>query len=95
MEIGSERGRWEGSALVVDTVRPGELFVPFHFGKGLQAANQHTTYARDAVSKQPMFKSSPVAIRRLSFATPEPWLLERYADLSGAQIEPYATRGLA
>ena len=95
VEIGSERGRWEGVALVVDTVRPGELFVPFHFGKGLQAANQHTTYTRDAVSKQPMFKSSPVAIRRLSFGAPEPWLLERYAELSGAQLEPYATRKLA
>ena len=46
--------------MVVDTVRPGELFIPFHYGQGPQSANQHTTYARDPVSQQPQFKSSPV-----------------------------------
>jgi len=78
--------------MVIDSVRPGELFIPFHFGKGHQAANQHTTYARDVVSKQPQFKSSPVNLRRLSFAAPEPWLVERQLDLSGADARPYAAR---
>jgi predicted molibdopterin-dependent oxidoreductase YjgC len=54
-------------ATVVDTVRPGEVFVPFHYGHGAQSANQHTWYARDPVSYQPELKSSPVSIRRLSF----------------------------
>lgn len=92
VEVSSARGRWEGAAMVVDTVRPGELFMPFHFGKGHQAANQHTTYARDAVSKQPQFKSSPVRLRRLSFAVPEGWLVERQLELSGADPRPYAAR---
>jgi predicted molibdopterin-dependent oxidoreductase YjgC len=95
VEITSALGRWEGPAIVIDTVRPGELFVPFHYGKGAQSANQHTTYARDAVSKQPHFKSSPVALRRLSFGEPEPWLLARLAELNGDDNTPYATRPLA
>lgn len=95
VEITSERGRWEGPAIVADTVRPGELFVPFHFGQGPQSANQHTTYARDAVSKQPHFKSSPVALRRLSFGEPEAWLLARLAELTGDDNTPFAARALA
>ncbi len=67
VEITSPNGRWEGVAMVVDTVRPGEVFVPFHYGHGAQSANQHTWYARDPISHQPQLKSSPVAVRRLSF----------------------------
>jgi hypothetical protein len=63
---------------------------PFHYGGGDQSANVHTWYARDAVSKQPHFKSSPAALRRLSFGSPEPWLLARYAELNGDRTEPYA-----
>jgi anaerobic selenocysteine-containing dehydrogenase len=92
VEITSPHGRMEVAAMVVDTVRPGELFTPFHYGHGAQAANQHTWYARDPVSKQPQLKSSPVAIRRLSFGRPEPWLLERLKDLNGDAIEPFAAR---
>ena len=78
--------------MVVDTVRPGEVFVPFHYGHGAQAANQHTWYARDPVSHQPQLKSSPVAVRRLSFGQPEQWLLARLAELDGTSIEPFASR---
>lgn len=90
VEITSALGRWEGPALVIDTMRQGELFVPFHYGAGAQSANQHTTYARDAVSKQPQFKSSPVALRRLSFGAPEPWMIGRLAELAGADSTPFA-----
>jgi predicted molibdopterin-dependent oxidoreductase YjgC len=95
VEISSPHGRWEGVAMVVDTVRPGEVFVPFHYGRGAQSANQHTWYARDPVSHQPHLKSSPVAVRRLSFGEPEPWLLERLAELNGENIEPFAARTFA
>jgi anaerobic selenocysteine-containing dehydrogenase len=94
VEITSLHGRWEGPAMVVDTVRPGELFVPFHYGQGAQSANQHTWYARDPVSQQPQLKSSPVAIRRLSFGEPEPWLINRLAELDGQSLEPFATRDI-
>jgi predicted molibdopterin-dependent oxidoreductase YjgC len=94
VEITSPHGRWEGPAMVVDTVRPGELFVSFHYGQGAQSANQHTWYARDPVSKQPQLKSSPVAIRRLSFGEPEKWMLDRLAELNGQLIEPFAARSI-
>lgn len=92
VEVASPHGRWEGPAIVVDTVRPGELFIPFHYGHGAESANQHTWYARDPVSQQPQFKSSPVDIRKITFGTPEHWLLERYAELAGHSLEPYAVR---
>lgn len=92
VEITSPNGRWEGVAMVVNTVRQGDVFVPFHYGHGSQSANQHTWYARDAVSQQPHLKSSPVAVRRLSFGEPEPWLLERLKELDGTSIEPFAAR---
>jgi anaerobic selenocysteine-containing dehydrogenase len=94
VEITSPHGRWEGVAMVVDTVRPGEVFVPFHYGHGAQSANQHTWYARDPISHQPQLKSSPVAVRRLSFGQPEPWLLARLAELNGESKEPFAAREL-
>ncbi|MDB5594071.1 MAG: Molybdopterin oxidoreductase [Hyphomicrobiales bacterium] len=92
VELTSPHGRWEGPAMVVDCVRPGEVFVPFHYGHGAQSANQHTWYARDPVSNQPQLKSSPVAVRRLSFGEPEPWLLARLAELNGDTNEPFAAR---
>lgn len=94
VEITSPNGRWEGVAMVVDTVRQGDVFVPFHYGHGSQAANQHTWYARDAVSQQPNLKSSPVAVKRLSFREPEPWLLARLEELNGHSLEPFAAREL-
>ena len=92
VEVTSPNGRWEGVAMLVDTVRPGDVFIPFHYGQGVLAANQHTWYARDAVSQQPHLKSSPVAIRRLSFSAPQPWLLERLEELNGHSIMPFAAR---
>jgi ferredoxin-nitrate reductase len=95
VEINSRHGRWEGLAMVVDTVRPGEVFAPFHYGTGAQSANQHTSYARDPVSKQPQFKASPVSMRRLSFAAAEPWMRNRLDELNGKDRGLFATRTIA
>lgn len=92
VEITSPRGTWQGLAMVVDTMRQGELFIPFHYGQGLEAANQHTWYARDPVSQQPQFKSAPVALRKLSFGAPEQWLLDRLHELDGTMVTPFAMR---
>jgi hypothetical protein len=51
-----------------------------------------TWYARDSISHQPQLKSSPVAVRRLSFGQPEPWLLARLAELNGESTVPFAAR---
>lgn len=92
VEIRSPHGRSEAIAMVVDTVRRGEVFAPFHYGGADQSANTHTWYARDAVSKQPHFKSSPVALRRLSFGEPPRWLRSRLEELTGATNEPFSSR---
>jgi ferredoxin-nitrate reductase len=92
VELTSPHGRWEGPAMVVDTVRPGEFFIPFHYGAGVHSANQHTWYARDPISKQPQLKSSPVQIRRIGFGEPEAWFEARRADLAGECLQPYAAR---
>lgn len=76
--------------LMMETAERGEVFVPFHYGHGGQSANQHTWYARDPVSKQPQLKSSSVALGRLGFGEPEPWLLARLAELNGKINEPFA-----
>jgi hypothetical protein len=46
------------------------------------------------VSKQPHLKSSPVAVRRLSFGQPESWLLGRMEELDGTSVVPFAEREL-
>jgi ferredoxin-nitrate reductase len=92
VELASPHGRTEAIAMVVGTVRRGEVFAPFHYGRNNQTANVHTWYARDAVSKQPHFKSSPVSLRRLSFGEPEPWLIERLDELTGKSVTPYAAQ---
>lgn len=92
VEVVSPHTRSEAVAMVVDTVRPGELFTPFHYGRPGECANMHTWYARDAVSKQPHFKSSPVALRRLSFGEPEAWQLSRLTELTEEAAEPFAAR---
>jgi ferredoxin-nitrate reductase len=94
VEITSPNGTWEGPALVVDTVRSGELFIPFHYGHGRQGANQHTWFTRDPVSQQPQLKSAPVQIQRKGFGAAEQWLIDRLADLKGETREPYASRGI-
>ena len=80
--------------MVVDTARRGELFIPFNFGLGSQSANQHTWYARDPVSMQPQLKSAPGQIRRKDFGSPEQWLLDRRAELTGESNEPFTARTL-
>ncbi|WAH37440.1 molybdopterin-dependent oxidoreductase [Alicyclobacillus dauci] len=63
----SPRGRIEVPARIVDTVRPGLVFVPFHFGswEQNQAANDLTVDFVDPVSKQPIFKQSACRIERI------------------------------
>lgn len=53
---------------------------------------QRSWYARDPISQQPQFKSSPVAIRRKSFSALEQWLVDRCEDLGDGSAQPYAAR---
>ncbi len=65
--VTSRRGSMTLPALVVTTIRPDTVFIPYHW-PGRQAANQLTNPALDPTSKMPEFKVSAVRIAR---AAPE------------------------
>jgi anaerobic selenocysteine-containing dehydrogenase len=74
LEITTPRGRVE-ARLRISGIRPGVLFLPFHYGywdtDGGQdrAANELTATDWDPVSKQPIFKTAAAAIRKLADPT--------------------------
>jgi anaerobic selenocysteine-containing dehydrogenase len=68
VEIRSRRGRIVVPARLVEEIREGTVFVPFHYGADRDgdptAANELTMIAFDPVSKQPYVKSAAVRIAR-------------------------------
>jgi ferredoxin-nitrate reductase len=67
LKISSKRGSIIVHARVVDSVLPGMVFIPFHFG-GLdenQAANELTMEVWDPVSKQPLYKNGACKIEKV------------------------------
>jgi predicted molibdopterin-dependent oxidoreductase YjgC len=81
VRLQSRRGSLQGRARIAD-VRPGLLFVPFHYGYwdrdragpdgGATAANELTITDWDPVSKQPYFKVAAVRLTRLEPAGDDP-----------------------
>jgi len=79
VEVRSSRGAVRAPARVCG-IRPGVLFVPFHYGDWdrpsdaagdgdhARAANELTLTAWDPVSKQPTFKVAAVSVRKLADA---------------------------
>ncbi|WP_232284449.1 molybdopterin oxidoreductase family protein [Bacillus timonensis] len=67
VKIVSPRGSIQVPARIVDTVQPGLVFVPFHYGswENNQAANELTADYTDPLSKQPTFKQSSCRIEKL------------------------------
>jgi ferredoxin-nitrate reductase len=67
VRVVSPRGWIEVPARIVDTVQPGLVFVPFHYGSWQQhqAANELTVDLADPVSKQPTFKQSSCRIEKI------------------------------
>jgi anaerobic selenocysteine-containing dehydrogenase len=73
--VGSPRGAIEARARI-GRIRPGVVFVPFHYGyldverddRTPRAANELTITAWDPVSKQPLFKVAAVALAKLGDA---------------------------
>jgi anaerobic selenocysteine-containing dehydrogenase len=74
VEVVSRRGRIVAPVRISD-IRPGTVFAPFHYGywdappgspeRRPTAANELTITEWDPVSKQPLFKSGAVQVRRL------------------------------
>ncbi|TQN35368.1 molybdopterin dinucleotide binding protein [Blastococcus colisei] len=80
LRITTPRGRVE-ARLRVSGIRPGALFLPFHYGywdtedgsqpkkkRDGRAANELTLTDWDPVSKQPIFKTAAAAVERISKA---------------------------
>ena len=75
VEIRTPRGRVEAAARITD-IRPGVVFLPFHYGywdatgdereNRDRAANELTLTDWDPVSKQPIFKTAAAAVRRVA-----------------------------
>ncbi|HET6626057.1 MAG TPA: nitrate reductase [Nocardioidaceae bacterium] len=70
VRVESVRGAIEVAARV-SGVRPGTVFIPFHYGDSdgdgrKRAANELTITAWDPVSKQPQFKGGAVRVTRLA-----------------------------
>jgi len=73
----SRRGDCTLRAMVVATIRPDTIFVPYHW-PGRKSANQLTISAQDPISKIPAYKVCAVRVRKAA-APPE------YADVLETQ----------
>lgn len=58
--IESQRGRVRAAAVLTNSVRPGQIFVPMHY----ESVNQLTDAVFDPHSKQPSYKACAVRLRR-------------------------------
>ena len=61
--VESRRGAMTLPAMVVTTIRPDTIFIPYHW-PGQQSANQLTIAAQDPISKIPEYKVCAVRIRK-------------------------------
>lgn len=59
VRVASRRGELECGAVVVPSVRPGQVFMPMHYAK----TNHLTADAFDPYSKQPSYKACAVAVK--------------------------------
>jgi assimilatory nitrate reductase catalytic subunit len=64
VRVRTPRGAMELKALVVPTIRPDTLFIPFHYGHR-QAVNQLTNPVTDPTVKIPEYKACAAAVERL------------------------------
>ncbi|WP_442593772.1 molybdopterin oxidoreductase family protein [Neobacillus sp. D3-1R] len=67
VKVSSPRGSIDVPTRIVDTIKSGVVFVPFHFGswENNQAANELTTDFTDPLSKQPTFKHASCKIETI------------------------------
>ncbi|MFV0316443.1 MAG: molybdopterin oxidoreductase family protein [Microthrixaceae bacterium] len=63
VRVESRRGEMTAPALVVETIRPDTVFIPYHW-PGAKAANQLTNRALDPISKIPEYKVCAVRVTK-------------------------------
>ena len=64
VRVVSRRGDGVFPALVVKTIRPDTIFIPYHWGEDL-AVNQLTNPSLDPISKIPEFKACAARIEKI------------------------------
>jgi assimilatory nitrate reductase catalytic subunit len=85
VRVVSRRGEGEFPALVVRTIRPDTIFIPYHWGEEL-AVNQLTNPMLDPISKIPEFKACSARIEKIhSRALPIVGQQRKGASLSEVQ----------
>jgi assimilatory nitrate reductase catalytic subunit len=65
--VESRRGQITLRALVVTTIRPDTIFIPYHWA-GAKSANQLTIAAQDPISKIPEYKVCAVRVKKAEAA---------------------------
>jgi assimilatory nitrate reductase catalytic subunit len=64
VKVVSRRGEGVFPVLIVRTIRPDTIFIPYHWGEQL-AANQLTNPALDPTSKIPEYKACAARVERI------------------------------
>jgi assimilatory nitrate reductase catalytic subunit len=82
VHVESRRGELTLPALVVKTIRPDTIFIPYHW-PGEQSANRVTNRALDPISKIPEFKVCAVRVTKM---TPRVVPFTRHGAAPGGQI---------
>ena len=90
VRVRTARGAMELRALVVPTIRPDTIFIPFHYGEG-GAANQLTNPAVDPGVKIPEYKACAAAVEKAGTPLPTPAAaLANFTPEDTPRMFPYA-----
>ncbi|MHC0038272.1 molybdopterin oxidoreductase family protein [Pseudoneobacillus sp. C159] len=92
VRVVSPRGSIKVPVRIVDTVQPGIVFVPFHYGswENHQAANELTVDFTDALSGQPTYKQCSCRIEKIRKSVKVEGSLEDLAADHGLSVEELA-----
>ena len=91
VRVRTPRFSMEVKALVVPTIRPDTLFIPYHYGHE-QAVNQLTNSAVEPEVKIPEFKVCAATVERLNAPTVSPekdGVTENFTPENAPKMFPY------
>ena len=83
VKVSTRRGEITLPALVVKTIRPDTVFIPYHW-PGKKAANQITHRALDPISKIPEFKVCACKVEKVGDAPAKGKVVESLSRFSGS-----------
>jgi len=93
VRVRTKRAQMDVKALVVPTIRPDTVFIPYHWGHRL-AANQLTNPAVDPTVKIPEYKACACAVERISVtltaAASDNGVVENFTPSTTPTMFPYA-----